>query len=252
MKKRLPKLKKTVTSFLVEEDAKLMSKSASRIALSTAMMSSMILINLEEGNAIHDHSDHKNHSNDVDLPAKDSSGHTSYDPRLLNLGNSDDEVDVIYDEELEITVMHDSISLGRYYADGYIFSVPTDASTTGAVSPSSYPYFGTTSSAVEFETISSSNIDGQEFTITTQYNPDNPAVGSYNLDVNFSTKSSDPGDIAVTIGDTTQTLSYPSYGSSNTVTVENQETKTVSPRTEAKSISAVHSNHFDHSNDGGW
>ncbi len=92
MKKPLPKIKKSVKSFILEEDAKLMDKSASKVALSAAFLSSMALINVEVGNAgLFSHSDHSDHSNALTTP-------TPYSPfkELIHLESQDSEQTIEY------------------------------------------------------------------------------------------------------------------------------------------------------------
>lgn len=92
MKKPLPKIKKTVKSFILEEDAKLMDKSASKIALSAAFLSSMTLFNVEVGNAgLFSHSDHSDHSNALTTP-------TPYSPfkELIHLESEDSDQTIEY------------------------------------------------------------------------------------------------------------------------------------------------------------
>lgn len=62
-KKKLPKIKKTVSSFVTNEDAKVMNKTATKLAVSSTFIVSVILINAEGGNALFSHSNHEEHSN---------------------------------------------------------------------------------------------------------------------------------------------------------------------------------------------
>lgn len=76
MKKKLPQIKKDFMSFLSEEDAKVIDKAASKIAIVGSIAALNFLINVDEVNA-KGHKNHSNHTNSV--------LHKDNEPRLLNL-----------------------------------------------------------------------------------------------------------------------------------------------------------------------
>lgn len=80
MKKELPKIKKSLKSFILEEDAKIIDKSGSKIAIAAAMIASGAL-SVQDANAgwFSKHYNHTNHANHV-------LDHVS-NPELLNTGN---------------------------------------------------------------------------------------------------------------------------------------------------------------------
>ena len=64
MKKELPKIKKSLKSFIVEEDAKVIDKTATKIAIMSSFASVGFLANVDDVNA-KGHGSHTNHKNDL-------------------------------------------------------------------------------------------------------------------------------------------------------------------------------------------
>ncbi|NQZ85693.1 MAG: hypothetical protein HRU03_08295 [Nanoarchaeales archaeon] len=64
MKKELPKIKKSLKSFIIEEDAKVIDKTATKIALSISL-SLVFLDSIDDVNA-KGHGSHLNHQNILD------------------------------------------------------------------------------------------------------------------------------------------------------------------------------------------
>ena len=64
MKKPLPKIKKSLKSFILDEDAKVIDKTATKIAISASFLAFSALINSDDANALFgSHKNHSNHSN---------------------------------------------------------------------------------------------------------------------------------------------------------------------------------------------
>lgn len=79
MSKKLPSPKKSLKSFILEEDAKLIDKTATKIALTTSFLSLNFMFAIDDANA-KGHKDHANHSNFVE--------HVGSDSDMMNTGNS--------------------------------------------------------------------------------------------------------------------------------------------------------------------
>lgn len=62
MKKELPKIKKSLKTFILEEDAKVIDKTASKIAIFTTFLSINFLTSVDDVNA-KGHGSHANHAN---------------------------------------------------------------------------------------------------------------------------------------------------------------------------------------------
>lgn len=69
MKKELPKVKKSLKSFIIEEDAKVIDKTATKIAIMASFASVGFLANVDDVNAKGhgSHTNHKNELNSVDF-----------------------------------------------------------------------------------------------------------------------------------------------------------------------------------------
>ena len=65
MKKELPKIKKSLKSFIIEEDAKVIDKTATKIAIMASFASVSFLANVDDVNA-KGHGSHTNHQNDLE------------------------------------------------------------------------------------------------------------------------------------------------------------------------------------------
>ena len=65
MKKELPKVKKSLKSFIVEEDAKVIDKTATKIAIMSTFTSIGFLANVDDVNA-KGHGSHTNHKNELE------------------------------------------------------------------------------------------------------------------------------------------------------------------------------------------
>lgn len=92
MKKALPKAKKSIKSFILDEDAKVIDKTATKIALTASFLALNFAINTDDANA-KGHANHTNHSNHVY-----HQGPEEYpDPGDRRLGNEqNNEVSVTY------------------------------------------------------------------------------------------------------------------------------------------------------------
>lgn len=309
MKKTLPKLKKTVKSFMVEEDAKLINKNASKIALSTAFISSIALINIDAGNAAPwSHSDHKDHSNKLEIGSPKSnmifpktdeiwsddeissgfmgfiSGGDAYllrDIALLNLGDANDEMIYRYDDGITveidrgpITETIDSERRGEVTStisyDAYNFnvqgepestvgseiaserdSVTTSTPTTGHGGASSDP--DPTPDIVgdsQREFTNANDALDEEFSIDGQISPEIGITHGFNVE--FEMPSTHDGDVTITFEDQTQSVDLPGLGESKTVTFDKTIEISTEAKADAKSVKAIHSNHYNKESSGGW
>ncbi len=64
MRKELPKVKKSLKTFIIEEDAKVIDKTATKIAIMSSFASISFLANVDDVNA-KGHGSHTNHKNDL-------------------------------------------------------------------------------------------------------------------------------------------------------------------------------------------
>jgi hypothetical protein len=62
MKKALPKISKSLKSFILDEDAKVIDKTATKIAISASFLALSTILNSDDANA-KGHSNHSDHSN---------------------------------------------------------------------------------------------------------------------------------------------------------------------------------------------
>lgn len=85
MSDKLPSFKKSLKSFILEEDAKLIDKTSSKVALTAAFLSLNFVFTIDDANA-KGHKDHANHSNFIE--------HAGSDQGLINTG--DDSVSKTY------------------------------------------------------------------------------------------------------------------------------------------------------------
>lgn len=75
MVKKLPQVKKGLKEFILDEDAKVIDKTASKIAITTAFFGASFLVNVEDVSAYgSDHSDHNDHQNNVNAPSNYGTG----------------------------------------------------------------------------------------------------------------------------------------------------------------------------------
>ena len=83
---KLPQLKKSLKSFILDEDAKVIDKSVVKIALTTSFIAINLLTNMEDGNAGwgDKHANHSNHGNAINAPYNYETG--------LHGGNNPEEV----------------------------------------------------------------------------------------------------------------------------------------------------------------
>ena len=79
MKKQLPSPKKTLKSFILEEDAKVIDKTATKVALTASFLALNFTFAIDDANA-KGHYDHANHSNFLE--------HKGTDAGLSNEGNT--------------------------------------------------------------------------------------------------------------------------------------------------------------------
>lgn len=94
MVKKLPQLKKSLKSFILEEDAKVIDESAVKIAIVASFMAVNIVGNIDDVSAWPwSHKDHHNHNNhifepgELDLISSDSTGNGIDIYSLKNLNN---------------------------------------------------------------------------------------------------------------------------------------------------------------------
>ncbi|MFW6285863.1 MAG: hypothetical protein ACOC16_01695 [Nanoarchaeota archaeon] len=73
LKDNLPKPKKNLKSFILEEDAKVMDKAATKIAITASFLAISALANTQDANA-KGHGNHTNHQNDVNAPLHGGTG----------------------------------------------------------------------------------------------------------------------------------------------------------------------------------
>lgn len=64
MKRELPKIKKTLKSFILDEDAKVINKTSSKVALTISFLAFNFLTNIDNAHA-QGHGDHSNHENHI-------------------------------------------------------------------------------------------------------------------------------------------------------------------------------------------
>lgn len=91
MKKRLPEIKKKISEFILEEDAKIVDKTASKIALTSSFFAISALTQVNDANA-QGHGNHTNHANNI-AHASDHKG--TYDlpsDRTENIAVKDDDL----------------------------------------------------------------------------------------------------------------------------------------------------------------
>jgi len=71
MTKKLPVVKKGIKNFILDEDAKVIDSTFSKIAITTGFLAANFLINLEDGNAglFRKHKDNYYHNNNLNAPA---------------------------------------------------------------------------------------------------------------------------------------------------------------------------------------
>lgn len=67
MKKELPKAKKSLKTFILDEDAKIIDKTATKIAITASFMAISMMANAQDANA-KGHSNHSNHQNMLNAP----------------------------------------------------------------------------------------------------------------------------------------------------------------------------------------
>lgn len=79
MENPLPKPKRNLKTFILEEDAKVIDKTLSKVAISASFLALSFALNVHDANA-KGHKDHANHSNFV--------YHEGNDPQLGNDGNT--------------------------------------------------------------------------------------------------------------------------------------------------------------------
>lgn len=82
-KKELPKPKKTLKSFILEEDAKIMDETATKIALTLSFLSITTVLNAEDAHA-QGHSSHSSHENHI-YKQEDYDLDTGYTGLLSNI-----------------------------------------------------------------------------------------------------------------------------------------------------------------------
>lgn len=136
MKKPLPKIKKSVKSFILEEDAKLMNKSASKVALSAAFLSSMALFNVEVGNAgFFSHTDHSDHSNALITQ-------TPYSPfdELNNLDSKSSQITFDYETGKDLRGYNYETGTWSEYAEVKTDSILLPAKSVTAIHSNHYDH----------------------------------------------------------------------------------------------------------------
>lgn len=87
MKKQLVQVKKNLKSFILDDDAKVIDKAATKVAITSAFMALTILGNSNNAHAW-DHSNHTNHQNNLNAPENGATQiHAGNNP--LNIGVND-------------------------------------------------------------------------------------------------------------------------------------------------------------------
>lgn len=100
-KKELPKIKKSIKSFILDEDAKIIDKTASKIAITLSFLSISTLVSVDDVNA-QGHGSHTNHENHLFVADNESdSSNTGVEihiyPDLNNQGSEDNEFTISAD-----------------------------------------------------------------------------------------------------------------------------------------------------------
>ena len=95
VKAELPKIKKNIKSFILEEDGKVIDKSAAKVAISVSLISAGVIIHTEDVNAQgSSHTDEMQHRNHLFEPGEynfDNGGRHGSE-KLLNLNEEEDDV----------------------------------------------------------------------------------------------------------------------------------------------------------------
>ena len=85
--KELPQPKKNLKSFILEEDAKVMDKTATKVAITASFLAINALANTEDANA-KGHKNHSNHNNNVNAPNNAGTGiHAGTNPTEVEVNN---------------------------------------------------------------------------------------------------------------------------------------------------------------------
>jgi len=94
MKKKLPVVKKGIKSFILDEDAKVIDSTFSKIAITTGFLAANFLINLEDSNAgfFRKHVDNYIHNNSLNAPCDSGTGiHGGNNPTDIVVNNVSNE-----------------------------------------------------------------------------------------------------------------------------------------------------------------
>ncbi len=114
MNKKLPRIKKSLKSFILEEDAKVINKSSIKVALVTSFFAIHFLSNIDDVSAKghHNHNDHNNYvfknskltegENITNLGINESIGEPSIEDiaKVLNEKGSTEDTQIIEQDEL--------------------------------------------------------------------------------------------------------------------------------------------------------
>lgn len=91
MVKKLPQVKKGLKEFILDEDAKVIDRTATKIAVTSAFIAVSISLNSEDANA-KGHSDHSDHSNNLNAPNNFGTGiHGGTNPTTATINEISDK-----------------------------------------------------------------------------------------------------------------------------------------------------------------
>ncbi|MDA3855897.1 MAG: hypothetical protein PF569_06545 [Candidatus Woesearchaeota archaeon] len=131
MKKQLPQVKKSLKTFILDDDAKVIDKAATKIALTSSFMAITIIANSNDAHA--GHSNHTNHANNLNAPENfgtDYHGGNNPLDAVLN-GIEEKGVDTLHSNHYN----HQNVSGGQSgfaMIIGAIVAVVAVAATAGA------------------------------------------------------------------------------------------------------------------------
>jgi len=96
MKKTLPKIKKSLKSFILEEDAKVIDKTTTKIALTASFLAISTILNSDDANAKghHNHSDHTNVIAHEDNGAGENLGNDLDETKITTITAADKTVNI--------------------------------------------------------------------------------------------------------------------------------------------------------------
>ncbi len=118
--KKLPEIKKSLKSFILEEDAKVIDKTALKVALTASFLAINFAINSDDANA-KGHSNHTNHNNNIaqhSLTGTSTGCGVSYNKELSN--ENDNAITKIFycqGQSMDVTVPEKAVATahGNHY-----------------------------------------------------------------------------------------------------------------------------------------